>query len=734
MTVFPRSFAVFMALYTTFVITSPLSSQEFLGELDEAIVAQQSSPEPQTPNSETEGVTLPEVVVEEEPEAEQEGYVVEKSKSGTKTDTPLIEVPQSISVITQDRLEAFDADNLGQALRYSVGVTGESFGVDDRGYDGAVIRGFSVENYRDGLRVRSPNFASFDFRTYAADRIELLRGPSAVLYGQSSTGGLVNFVSKLPLSAPFYEVELEAGSFDRFDGKFDFSGPIPGTETLFYRLTALGSTGDNEVDFIEDDRFFIAPALTWAPTSNTTLTLLNYTQIDDLGGASNSFLPASGTVFDNPNGTIPASRFTGEPDFDSIERKQFSAGYLFEHRFDNRSIFRQNARYEYTDVDFEELFGTGLDPNDPAQRLLTRGIFTAFAEARSFAIDSHVQAGLATGPLNHTFLLGVDYQRLNQDEALGFDAGPSIDIFDPVYGRNPFDTTPALFQDIDQKQQQIGFYIQDQIRLFDGLIVVLGGRYDRADTETDDLLADTETDQDDGEFTGKAGLVYVFDFGLAPYASYSESFEPTIGVDFFGEPFKPETGRQYEAGVKYQPFETNVSAILSLYDIRRQNLTATDPGNPNNQVQTGEVRSRGFEAEAIGNFLFGLDLIAAYTCNDLEITENSGVNEGNTPDGSPKHRASLWADYTILFGVLNGLGFGAGVRYVGETFGDEANSFEVPDYTLADAAIHYDWRGFGFAVNVQNVFDDEHIERCFDLTGCFYGAVREVTASVRYRW
>lgn len=504
-----------------------------------------------------------------------EGYRATHSATATKTDTPLIETPQSISILTRDRLEAQDADTLGQALRYTAGATGESYGFDDRGYEFVQIRGFDATTFRDGLPVKNLNYSGFDFRTYAAERIEILRGPASVLYGQSTPGGLVNYVTKRPLTESLGELVMEVGSFNRFDGKFDLTGPLDNNKTLSYRLTGLGSIGDHQVNFIDDDRLFVAPALTWAPSADTTFTLLGYYQRDRLGGASNSFLPASGTVFSNPNGRIPPSRFTGEPSFDRIDRDQFSISYLLEHRLNHSWTLRQKVRYEEIDVDFEGLFGLGLDPGDPTQRMLTRGTFAAYSKARPFTLDTHAQTQFTTGPLSHTLLFGLDYQRVDFQERAGFGAAPAIDIFKPVYGASLTLPLP-LYQDTDQEQQQIGLYLQDQIKLYDKLVLVLGGRYDWAETETDDQLFNTKTTQDDEEFTGRAGLVYLSDVGLAPYFSYSESFLPTLGTNVFSEPFKPETGRQYEVGVKYQPLETNSFVTLAAFDLRRQNVRATD--------------------------------------------------------------------------------------------------------------------------------------------------------------
>lgn len=265
----------------------------------------------------------------------------------------------------------------------------------------------------------------------------------------------------------------------------------------------------------------------------------------------------------------------------------------------------------------------------------------------------------------------------------------------------------------------------------------LGGRYDRVKSEMENRLTDTESEQeseqDENEFTGRAGLVYLFDSGLAPYASYSESFLPTIGSNF-GEAFKPETGRQYEAGVKYQPTGVNSFITLAAFDLRRQNVLTTDPANPLNSVQTGEIRSRGVEVEAVASLDIGLSLIAAYTYEDVEVTKSLAGDEGNRPTGVPEHLASLWGDYTIQGGPLGGLGFGAGVRYTGSTFANSENTFEVDDYTLVDAAIHYDWKGLSLAANAQNLFDEYYVGSCSGESFCGLGSARAIIGSVRYRW
>jgi iron complex outermembrane receptor protein len=331
-------------------------------------------------------------------------------------------------------------------------------------------------------------------------------------------------------------------------------------------------------------------------------------------------------------------------------------------------------------------------------------------------------------------LVGLDYQHIDVGAVQAFGAAPPIDIFKPSYGVPV--PTPPLFLDNDIVQEQIGIYLQDQIKFFQRWVLSLGGRYDWASTETVSHLTGTRTDQADREFTGRVGLGYVSDVGLAPYVSYARSFLPALGTDASGEPFKPETGRQYEIGVKYQPPGWNSFVTLAFFDLTRQNVLELDPATFF-QVQTGEVRSRGIELEGVANFDFGLGLIASYTYLDAEITESIVPDEeGARPTQTPKHIASLWADYMIQGGALKGLGVGAGVRYVGSTFGDTPNTLRAPGVTLADAAIHYNWRDLRLAVNAQNVLDKEYLASCFVRGGpfCTFGDRRAVVGSLSYRW
>lgn len=672
----------------------------------------------------------------ESPFGPVDGYVADRSTTGSKTDTPLIEIPQSVSVITRDRLDDQSADSISDALRYSPGVFGESFGNDSR-VDFLQYRGFDeggVGTFQDGLQLRSSGFAEFKPELYGAQRVEVLRGPASVLYGAGSPGGLVNIATKRPPSELLAEGGVEVGNFDKLEGKFDIGGPIFGSESAFFRLTGLARDAETQVDFVDDDRQFVAPAFTWKPREDTTLTFLGSVQIDETG-STNQFLPRSGTLDSNPNGTIPTERFTGEPDFDRFDRTAYGLGYLFEHEINDSITVRQNARYSYLDTDTETFFGLQFFPG--SESVLVRAPFVVDSRSEAFGIDTHAQFDFASDYVEQKVLVGFDYQYNNFEERQRTGSAASltlstIDLFNPTYG-TPIDVSAIpITADGQTIQQQYGIYLQDQVTINENLVLSLGGRVDFVSSENENRVANSRTDQDDAEFSGRVGAVYLTDMGLAPYINYAESFLPVIGFDGNGDAFVPETGEQVEVGVKFQPEGSKSFVTLAAFQITRQNVRVFEG---NQQFQVGEVRSRGLELEGVASFDFGLDLTASYTLQNVEVTEDpSPVREGNRPAGVPAQFGALWAFYTLQDGFLEGLGFGAGVRYKGETAGDAANSFDVDDYVLFDAAARYEWQNFRFALNATNLFDDRHVASCSGEFFCFYGQDRTITASLQYRW
>lgn len=658
-----------------------------------------------------------------------DGYVATRSGSATKTDTPLLETPQTITVITREQMEEQKPRQIGETLRYVAGVRDESGGLQMQ-HDGIQMRGFNQFAgylYRDGTRELPQAFLGFHApEPYNMERVEVIKGPASILYGQNSPGGLVNMVTKRPTDKPVNEVEVQGGSFERKQIAADVGGAA--TDKVSYRLVALARDSETQVDYVDDNRIFLAGGLTLRPGDSTTVTLLMDHQRDDslyLYG-----LPSVGTVLSSANGKIPFNRFIGEPGYDSNTLIKTSFSALTEHQFSDVWTFRQTTRFSDHDYDAQSMFlGTQVGTTPVYNRNIQRRL----AAGRVFTADQHAEAKFETGSIKHTAILGFDYQHNSLDVMTGNGTGNGgqINIFSPTYGVATV-TTPAFTSGSDQRIVQMGAYFQDQIK-YDNWVLLLGGRQDRAVNDNYNRFTQNKSHQDDQAFTGRAGLMYLFDFGLAPYISYAESFEPVGGSDVAGRMFLPETGQQREIGVKFQPKGYDSFITASAFDLKRQNVTTTDPVNTGFSIQTGEVTSRGLELEGKASLNRELDLIATYTYQDVEVTRSNGTDFGKRPARVPEHMASLWADYTLRGGEAAGLGFGAGVRYIGSSYGTSTNTFEVPAFALVDAAVHYDWQNFRFAVNAANLFDKENLT-CSSATNCSYGIGRTIIASVRYRW
>ncbi|WP_238253671.1 TonB-dependent siderophore receptor [Methylobacterium bullatum] len=674
------------------------------------------------------------------------GYVARRSATATKTGTPILETPQAINVVGRKEIEDRQAQSVSQALLYTPGVMNQ-YGTDVR-YDWLYVRGFVPGRYLDGLRLPfgARGYSQPRVESYGLERVELLKGPSSGLYGQNSPGGLLNLVSKRPTATPLREIQLQTGSFGRAQAAFDLSGPIDPDGKILYRLTGLARTTGTQLDYLEEDRVFIAPSLTLRPDTDTSLTILSqYLNIDSPGGGAPQGLPALGTLYANPKGRIPTNRFIGEPNYDRFKLQQGFIGYAFEHRFNDVWTVRQNLRYSHVDANTQRVQAIGLGADNST---LSRYAWAFPERSDLFNIDNQAEARFSTGPFAHTLLLGADYLRedARYDESQ-LRSVPSLDVFAPVYAGTV--TRPPLGTRITQGRNQTGLYAQDEIR-FGGFRLTVSGRQDWADAVTRTTNAAngvlSQVKQDDAAFTGRVGLSYLLDGGLAPYISYATSFQPTAGTDRALQPFAPTKGEQIEGGIKFQPPGTNLLMTGTVFDLTQKNVLTPDQSNFRFNTQTGEARVRGVELEVKASLTESLDLIASYAAMTSEITKANANATGASFIGNelpfvPQHQASAWLDYTVRTGDWAGLGLGAGVRYIGASVGDNANLYHIPVVTLVDATVRYDFgyrypalKGVDLAVNATNLFDKTYVSTCIAATGCFYGNRQTVLATLRYRW
>lgn len=662
------------------------------------------------------------------------GYVATRSVTATKTDTPIIETPQSITVITRQQMDDQQPLNVGQAASYyDAGVINED-NSDPKQADQIVTRGFVSTTYVDGLVAPIGTFVQPAYDPYMLDRAEVLKGATAAVYGQSYPGGIFQLTTKRPTDDPFHEVFIQGGSYGRIEGGFDTGGPLDTDKHWLYRVTGVGFDSGTQVDHTNLSRVSIAPAITYKPDDSTTLTFFANYRYDPNVGFWNK-RPLIGSLIPNAAGyKIPDNFFTGDLGFNKLESKQASIGYSFEHKFDNDWTVRQNLRYMhgswlFNSVQDDSITGTSI----------VRDKFQDISSYDSFQVDNQAEKSFDTGVLHHKVLFGLDYQHTNfADKETDADA-PSLDLLSPNYYQPlPAYTAADTYVNTRQSVDDLGIYARDQIAL-GGWRASLGIRQDWASSSTKNLLNnDAVQAQSSAATTWNAGLLYLFDNGIAPYVSYSTSFLPTIGTNANGTAFKPTTGNQYEAGIKYQPKFMNALFTAAVFDLTQQNVLTQDPNNNNNQIQTGEVRSRGVELSASASLTKNIDLIASYAYTDARTTKSNYGDVGNRTAAIPENSANLWVTYKFTDETLGGLKLGGGVRYVGSTE-NTANTYTIPAATVFDAMVSYDFgvknpslRGLSLALNVTNLTDRQYISFC--TNGCYYGLRRNVLATLKYDW
>ncbi|AZD76075.1 TonB-dependent siderophore receptor [Pseudomonas chlororaphis] len=672
-----------------------------------------------------------------------DGYLATRTAAGTKTDTSLVEAPRSISVAPRQQMEDRNVQNLDDAVRYMPGIVSASYGSDTR-YDWMRVRGFEPTQFLDGLPLPRGVYANPKAETWNLDRLALLRGPASSVYGQTPPGGLLDMVSRRPSAESSHAIQLQYGSDNYRQINFASTGKIDDEGQFLYGLSGVVRDAGTQVDHIDNKRYNIAPSLTWNIDTDTRLTLLSQFTRDDTG-ATSQFMPIQGTKIKSPLGDVSHHKNLGDPDYEFYDRTYYALGYAFEHRFNDVWQFRQNLRYTKSELSFQQLTvgSYAYSPADAAGNI-SRTSTNVDEDISQFAVDNNFQADFATGDITHTVLIGLDHQRTDTSYLSIYGDGGTTNIFNPVYGK-PI-VRPArssAYYDYNQKTVQTGLYVQDQMAL-DQWRLTLGGREDWVHQGTTYFNKNDVTNTDRSKnFSGNAALSYVFDSGLVPYLSYAESFQPASNASVSPtESYKPTEGKQWELGIKYQPPGSNTLLSAAVYDLTQKNVLVTSIGSGGESVtnQTGEVKVKGLELEAVSDVTDNLKVIAAYTLAKSEVQK--GIYKGNRLQLMPNQQASLWTDYTWHSGVLDGFGIGAGARYTGNTYGDQANTWlgKANAHTVFDAAVHYDLgrldsslKGASLKLNATNLFDKDYLSTC-DGSYCYFGDQRSVVASATYQW
>ncbi|MAP95180.1 MAG: TonB-dependent siderophore receptor [Ponticaulis sp.] len=678
----------------------------------------------------------------------------------TKSDTPITETARSVSVEPAELFIEKGAVNLSQTVSYLSGVTAETYGFSTRG-DWVSARGLQVPRYRDSIQELFGSYNTTRVEPWTIEQVEVLKGPSSVLFGQGSPGGLLNVVSKTPQDTFSGEIVGEVGNYDRYQIAGDVTGPVAGTnDQLLFRAVGLYRDTGSQVDNVDETSTVLMPSLSWAPTSDTRLTLIGMYQ-DNENDVAAQFIPVQGTLFPHQDtgDYIDQDVYAGDPDFNFFDTSSTQVTLLGEHRVNDAIQLEATALWRSGEADYQQawpvFYGARYANQIPelvalmaaygvsvTDTTVPRTFYRADNTFDQAAIDVRARMDFDTGPLQHEVLAGIQYQDIETDSntaycfgggvlpgycgSLAYELGGFIDLANPDYSNAPLDQINAALDEIYvdapvQTVTDLGLYLSDQIALGNWRFT-LGLRADQVEND------DGTTQQDDDAISTSVGVLYRFNNGIAPYASYSESFEPVIGTDqITGEQLKPQEARQYEVGLKYEPTNFPGLVTLAYYDIEISNL-----GNPN------ALPNAGSQQEGISE-LKGFELEAHLRFDDWYIQGAASTIDAKDPNGfelsgQPDSNASVWLGWTPQ-GPLEGFKAGAGVRYVGESVSENANiRYESPDYTLGDLMIGYEWDRWDFQINARNITDETYLTSCLTRGDCFPGLRRTVVGRLGYKF
>ena len=662
--------------------------------------------------------------------------VTSQMQSGaTKLATPDIETPQSVSIVTREQFEEQGATSVRQAVSYTPGVYSNQIGASNR-FDYIVLRGFSdgsLDNvYLDGLKMMGDtnSHSSLVVDPWFLEDIEVVRGPASVLYGRSSPGGIVALTSRKPSFDAGGEVKMFAGNNNQRGAAFDVTGALDDNDRVAARLSGMTRYADSQFGPLKEERYALMPSLTWRITDQTRLDLMAYLHRDPEGG-SHSGLPYDGTVVPHYGQKISNTFYEGEDDYDKYDRRENMVGYNIEHMFDSGWSVRQKLRYLHTDVELNQVYAAGwLNETE-----LNRGYSGSDEKRSSITLDNQLDGSFDTWQVNHRLLVGIDYQDRSNNTTGYYGAFPPIDAFNPVYGAKP--DYIDMYAREKHKLRQTGYYLQDQMS-WDRWRITLGGRYDQVSVSNIDKIKDTRSDLDKNNFSTRAALLYLFDNGFAPYVSYSTAFTPTSFADENGNLLDPMKGKQWEAGLKYEPEGLNSQFSASVFRINQTNIaTKEEPTDPYRSI--GEIESEGVELEAISQLTDSFRMQAAYTYTDIRYKKSSPEEQGKRAVYAPRNQASAWLSYDVKSGPLDGLTLGSGVRYVNGITSDRLNTHTLPSYTLVDMVIGYDLtnigiKGLSAQLNVNNLTDKRYVAACNSLSYCYFGAERSIVGSVSWKF
>ncbi|MEA5504345.1 TonB-dependent siderophore receptor [Halotia wernerae UHCC 0503] len=637
---------------------------------------------------------------------ESDTYSVPDASTATRTDAPLRDIPQSIQVIPRQVIEDRNVVRLSELADNVSGVQPE------RGYGGLSSLGFRVRGFLtnfETLRNGFPDYGYFSPRDVAnIERLEILKGPAAVLYGGSPTqyaggSGVINTTTKKPLAEPYYSASVTYGSYKFLRPTLDISGPLTDDKSVLYRLNVAYESSDSFRDFVEYDSFFISPVVEIKVGDRTKLTF-------EYEHQKYNFVFDNGFPIEPEVLQLGRNRFLGEPNFANGEVTFNSLTYRLEHEFDDNWKFRQGFNVLSANLNDARQVSPGSLRED--RQTLDRSFYASDEEHENITLQNEISGKFSTGSIRHNVLFGVDLARNLFNYIFAPDLELPINIFNPQYGGTPIPVEGGSPFGRKIVSENVGLFAQNLIELTPNFKVLLGGRLDFNDYSRQDRVSGDILDkQSNTRFSPRVGVIYQPSDATSLYFNWSNGFSPQFQArSRTTEEFEPQTTQQFEVGVKQNFLDNKLSATLAFFQITKQNVLTPDPVDDLFSIQTGEQRSRGIELDIAGEISPGWKVIVNYAYIDGEVTKDNVIPVGDRLFGVPEHSAGLWTTYELQSGSLQGLGFGAGLYFVGEQEVDLPNTFQLPSYLRADASIFYRRQNYRFAVNFKNISNVKYYE------------------------